>query len=52
MVIFGSRSVLGEVKAILYIQIYTKLSIKHWVHFFYLLNTGRAQVFHINVLAL
>lgn len=37
---FCSCSGLGEVKTILYIQIYAKLTINHRVHFFNLLNTG------------
>jgi len=39
------------VKTILYIQIYTKLTIDNRVQFFSLLNTGQTPVFHTNVLS-
>lgn len=50
MIIFSPYSVLGKVRTVPYIQIYTKLTINHRVHFFNLLKSGQATVLHINVL--
>lgn len=50
MIIFSTCSVLGKVRTILYIQIYTKLTVNHGVHFFSLLNSDQMPVLHINVL--